>query len=164
MAKSTEPLSQRIFRTLLRALPFDFRINYQGEMEGVFRQQQREVEETRRRAGSAEAVERNHRRYFHHGSAGTLADPDQRLWLRAARDAQEFLVLGDRYSYAGTWDWRERCYFQRSSRRAPSAASLPEPAAVDFHPPARKKIGVDDLAFSVRRSETTGPRTALWPP
>ena len=43
MAKSTEPLSQRIFRTLLRALPFDFRINYQGEMEGVFREQQREV-------------------------------------------------------------------------------------------------------------------------
>src|SRR5215472_15784 len=39
------PLSQRLFRTLVRALPFDFRTNYGGEMEGVFREQHREVEE-----------------------------------------------------------------------------------------------------------------------
>src|SRR5215469_12231415 len=39
------PLPQRLFRTLVRVLPFDFRTNYQGEMEGVFRAQHREVEE-----------------------------------------------------------------------------------------------------------------------
>lgn len=39
------PFSQRLFRTLVRVLPFDFRTNYQGEMEGVFQEQQREIEE-----------------------------------------------------------------------------------------------------------------------
>jgi len=45
MGKETLPFSQRLFRALVRVLPFDFRTNYQGEMEGVFREQQREVEE-----------------------------------------------------------------------------------------------------------------------
>jgi putative ABC transport system permease protein len=45
MGKETLPFSQRLFRALVRVLPFDFRINYEGEMEGVFREQQREVEE-----------------------------------------------------------------------------------------------------------------------
>ncbi len=45
MGKQTLPFSQRLFRALVRVLPFDFRTNYEGEMEGVFREQQREVEE-----------------------------------------------------------------------------------------------------------------------
>jgi putative ABC transport system permease protein len=45
MAKQTLPFSQKLFRALVRVLPFDFRTNYEGEMEGVFREQQREVEE-----------------------------------------------------------------------------------------------------------------------
>ncbi len=45
MAKQTLPFSQRLFRALVRVLPFDFRTNYEGEMEGVFREQQREAEE-----------------------------------------------------------------------------------------------------------------------
>lgn len=45
MGKPTLPFSQKLFRALVRVLPFDFRINYEGEMEGVFREQQREVEE-----------------------------------------------------------------------------------------------------------------------
>ena len=47
------PLPQRLFRTLVRVLPFDFRTNYGGEMEGVFREQHREVEE---RGGFLEAL------------------------------------------------------------------------------------------------------------
>src|SRR5271167_3112140 len=39
------PFSQKLFRALVRVLPFDFRTNYEGEMEGVFREQQREAEE-----------------------------------------------------------------------------------------------------------------------
>ena len=39
------PFSQKLFRALARLLPFDFRTNYEGEMEGVFREQHREVEE-----------------------------------------------------------------------------------------------------------------------
>jgi putative ABC transport system permease protein len=45
MGKEALPFSQRLFRALVRVLPFDFRTNYEGEMEGVFREQQREVEE-----------------------------------------------------------------------------------------------------------------------
>jgi putative ABC transport system permease protein len=45
MGKETLPFSQRLFRVLVRVLPFDFRTNYEGEMEGVFREQHREVEE-----------------------------------------------------------------------------------------------------------------------
>jgi putative ABC transport system permease protein len=45
MGKETLPFSQRLFRALVRVLPFDFRTNYEGQMEGVFREQHREVEE-----------------------------------------------------------------------------------------------------------------------
>lgn len=46
MEKQNLPFSQKLFRSLVRLLPFDFRTNYQGEMEGVFREQQREAEES----------------------------------------------------------------------------------------------------------------------
>jgi putative ABC transport system permease protein len=45
MEKHSLPLSQKIFRAIVRLLPADFRVNHQGEMEGVFRAQQREVEQ-----------------------------------------------------------------------------------------------------------------------
>src|SRR5690349_5380931 len=45
MANHNEGLSQKLFRALLRLLPFDFRANYEGEMEGIFHQQQREMRE-----------------------------------------------------------------------------------------------------------------------
>src|SRR5271157_2914624 len=45
MKNQCNPFSQRLFRFLVRLLPFDFRIHYQGEMEGIFREQQREVAE-----------------------------------------------------------------------------------------------------------------------
>ncbi len=45
MQNKNDSFSQKLFRFLVRLLPFDFRINYQGEMEGVFREQQREVAE-----------------------------------------------------------------------------------------------------------------------
>ena len=45
MADREAPLSKKIFRGLLRALPADFRANYGGEMEGVFQEQRREAEE-----------------------------------------------------------------------------------------------------------------------
>jgi putative ABC transport system permease protein len=53
MEKQTLPFSQRLFRALVRVLPFDFRTNYEGEMEGVFREQHREAEE---RGGLLEAL------------------------------------------------------------------------------------------------------------
>src|SRR6202041_2525631 len=37
--------SQRMFRGLLRVMPFDFRVNYGGEMENVFAEQRRDIQE-----------------------------------------------------------------------------------------------------------------------
>ena len=45
MNSRTLPRSQKIFRALLRALPFDFRTNYGHEMEDVFHEQEREIRE-----------------------------------------------------------------------------------------------------------------------
>lgn len=45
MDRSTLPRSQRIFRALLRVLPFDFQADYGHEMEGVFHEQEREIKE-----------------------------------------------------------------------------------------------------------------------
>jgi putative ABC transport system permease protein len=44
MTNSPTPLHQKVFRAFLRLLPFDFRTDYGGEMEGVFRDQHRELE------------------------------------------------------------------------------------------------------------------------
>lgn len=43
--QTRESFSQKLFRALVRVLPFDFRTNYGGEMEAVFHEQQREAEE-----------------------------------------------------------------------------------------------------------------------
>ena len=58
-------------------------MNYEGEMEGVFREQQREVEE---RGGFLEAPssERNNRRHIYDGSARTRRNPDERRGMRFA--------------------------------------------------------------------------------
>ena len=53
MPTHNQRLSQKLFRALVRVLPFDFRTNYEGEMEAVFREQQREAEQ---RGGFFEAL------------------------------------------------------------------------------------------------------------
>ena len=45
MPKNSGSVSQKFFQLLLRAFPFDFRTNYGPEMEDVFHDQRREVEE-----------------------------------------------------------------------------------------------------------------------
>jgi putative ABC transport system permease protein len=59
--QNRRPLGERLFRVLLRLLPFDFRSDYGHEMEQVFREQRRE-------RSSA-------------GAMGVI-----RLWLEAIRD------------------------------------------------------------------------------
>ena len=43
MRKNPSSVSQKFFQLLLRAFPFDFRTNYEGEMAGTFQEQQREA-------------------------------------------------------------------------------------------------------------------------
>ena len=45
MDKQSDPFSQKLFRFLIRMLPFDFQINYAGEMKAVFHEQQRVITE-----------------------------------------------------------------------------------------------------------------------
>jgi len=45
MQEKHTSVSQRFFQLLLRAFPFDFRTNYEGEMAGMFQEQQREAAE-----------------------------------------------------------------------------------------------------------------------
>ncbi|MGH9710610.1 MAG: hypothetical protein ACRD37_08690, partial [Candidatus Acidiferrales bacterium] len=45
MRKATRSIAQKLFQLLLRAFPFDFRTNYGPEMEDVFHDQRREVEQ-----------------------------------------------------------------------------------------------------------------------
>jgi putative ABC transport system permease protein len=45
METNRPTVSQRIFRALLRVMPFDFRANYGGEMENVFAEQRRDIQE-----------------------------------------------------------------------------------------------------------------------
>lgn len=46
MPSDKPSLSERLFKTVVRVFPFDFQTNYGGEMAGVFREQQREAEES----------------------------------------------------------------------------------------------------------------------
>ncbi|HXT85600.1 MAG TPA: ABC transporter permease [Verrucomicrobiae bacterium] len=47
MTNGNNSFSQRIFRLVLRVLPFDFRANYEREMAGVFAEQRREMKNER---------------------------------------------------------------------------------------------------------------------
>jgi len=51
--RQDESRSQRIFRALMRLFPFEFRGDYQGEMEDVFREQRADVERHSGKVGVA---------------------------------------------------------------------------------------------------------------
>jgi putative ABC transport system permease protein len=79
MAKHSRPFSQKLFRALVRVLPFDFRTNYQGEMEAVFQEQHRAAEE---RGGFIEAV-----RLWKETIAGIFSTAPREHWQILRSDA-----------------------------------------------------------------------------
>ena len=136
MEKQTQPFSQRLFRALVRVLPFDFRTNYQGEMEGVFQEQRREVEEHGGILEAAKLWKETIVGIF--TTARALANPDERLCLRRARHAQESRLHTNGGSHARAGHRRKHRHLQRRTRCYLAAASLSRWAAINFHPAARK--------------------------
>src|SRR6476646_489357 len=153
MEKQTLSFSQKLFRALVRVLPFDFRMNYEGEMEGVFREQQREVEE---RGGFVEALQ-----LWKETIVGIFTTAPREHWQILTSDcAYALRMMGKNAGFTavailtlalGIGD--NTAIF--SVVHSVLLRSLPYPQASQliFIRQQEKKLGIEDLSFSVKEIE-----------
>jgi putative ABC transport system permease protein len=153
MAKQTLPFSQKLFRALVRVLPFDFRINYEGEMEGVFREQQREVEE---RGGVLGAL-----KLWKETIAGIFTTAPREHWqiltsdcgyaFRMMRKNLGFTVVAVLTLALGIG--ANTAIFSVVHSVLLRSLPYPQGQQLIFVRQQEKKLGIDDLSFSVKEIE-----------
>ncbi|MGC1613567.1 MAG: ABC transporter permease [Candidatus Acidiferrum sp.] len=153
MEKQTQPFSQKLFRALVRVLPFDFRTNYEGEMEGVFREQRREVEE---RGGFLEAL-----RLWKETILGIFTTAPREHWQILTSDCgYAFRMMRKNPGFTAVAILTLALGIGANSAifsvvHSVLLRSLPYPHAnqLIFIRQQEKKLGVEDLSFSVKEIE-----------